>query len=43
MRAIGQFPITNICDGIASETATENPYVGQLWGNTSASPPLTMV
>ena len=43
MRAIGQFTITNICDVIASEVAPENPYVGQLWVNTSASPPLTMV
>ena len=43
MRAIGQFPITNICDLIASETAPEEPYVGQLWVNTTASPPLTMV
>ncbi len=43
MRAIGQFTITNICDVITSELAPEEPYVGQLWVNTSASPPLTMV
>ena len=39
MRAIGQFTITNICDVVASETAPENPYVGQLWVDTSVSPP----
>ena len=39
MKAIGQFTITNICDVVASETAPENPYVGQLWVDTSASPP----
>ena len=43
MKAIGQFTITNICDVVASETAPENPYVGQLWVDTSASPPETKI
>ena len=43
MRAIGQFTITNICDVVASETAPENPYVGQLWVYTSVSPPETKI
>lgn len=43
MRAIGQFTITNSCDVISSEAAPENPCVGQLWVNASASPPLTMM
>ena len=43
MRAIGQITIKNICDVVASETAPENPYVGQLWVDLSVSPPETMV
>ena len=43
MRAVAQFTITNICDVVTSDTAPENPYVGQLWVNTTAVPPETMV
>lgn len=43
MRAIGQITITNICDVVASETPPENPYVGQLWVDTSVSPPETKI
>lgn len=43
MRAVAQFTITNICDVVTSDTAPENPYVGQLWVNTSTVPPETMV
>ena len=43
MRAIGQITIKNICDVVASETAPENPYVGQLWVDTSVAPPETKI
>ena len=43
MRAIGQITITNICDVVASDTPPENPYVGQLWVDTSVYPPETKV
>lgn len=43
MRAIGQITITNICDVVTSDTPPENPYVGQLWVDTSVSPPETKV
>lgn len=43
MRAVAQFTITSICDVVASESAPENPYMGQLWVNTNESPPETMV
>lgn len=43
MRAIGQITITNICDVAASDTPPENPYVGQLWVDTSVSPPETKI
>lgn len=43
MRAVAQFTITNICDVVTSDTAPENPYVGQLWVNTTTVPPETMV
>lgn len=43
MRAIGQITITNICDVVASATPPENPYVGQLWVDTSVTPPETKV
>ena len=33
MRAVAQFTITNLCDVVTSDTAPENPYVGQLWVN----------
>ena len=43
MRAIGQITITNICDVVASDTPPENPYIGQLWVDTSVNPPETKV
>ena len=43
MRAVAQFTITNLNDVVTSDTAPENPYVGQLWVNTSTVPPETMV
>lgn len=43
MRAIGQITITNICDVVASDTPPENPYTGQLWVDTSVSPPETKI
>ena len=43
MRAVAQFTITNLCDVVTSDTAPENPYVGQLWVNTGVAPPETMV
>ena len=43
MRAVAQFTITSICDVITSETPPANPYVGQLWVNTSTVPPESMV
>ncbi len=43
MTAIAQFTIQSLNDVIASTTAPENPYKGQLWVNTSYSPPRTYV
>ena len=43
MTAMAQYTITNINDVVASDTAPENPYVGQLWVNTGVVPPETMV
>ncbi len=43
MRAIAQFTIHSLNDVIASTTAPENPYKGQLWVNTSYSPTRTYV
>ena len=43
MRAIGQITITNICDVVASEVPPEDPYTGQLWVDTSLSPPETKI
>ena len=43
MRAIGQFTITDICDVVTSETAPADPFFGQLWVDTTQTPPLTMV
>lgn len=43
MRAVAQFTIASICDVVTSDTAPENPYVGQLWVNTATVPPETMV
>lgn len=43
MTAIAQFTIYSLNDVIASTTAPESPYKGQLWVNTSYSPPRTYV
>lgn len=43
MRAVAQITITNINDVVTSDTPPENPYYGQLWVNTAAVPPETMV
>lgn len=41
MRAIAQFTIVNICDVVTSDTPPAEPYLGQLWVDTSQSPPAT--
>ena len=43
MRAIAQFTIHSLNDVVSSATAPTNPYLGQLWVNTSYSPPRTYV
>lgn len=43
MRAVAQFTITSLCDVTTSDTAPENPYMGQLWVNTNVTPPETMI
>lgn len=43
MRAIAQFTIHSLNDIVTSATAPSSPYKGQLWVDTSKSPPLTMV
>ena len=43
MTAVAQYTIINLNDVVASDTPPENPYVGQLWVNTSVVPPETMV
>ena len=43
MQAQAQFTIHSLNDVIASTTAPESPYKGQLWVNTSYSPPRTFV
>lgn len=43
MRAIAQFTIHSLNDVVTSATAPTNPYLGQLWVNTSYSPPRTYV
>ncbi|MDD4291080.1 MAG: hypothetical protein PHX51_02420 [Clostridia bacterium] len=43
MRAISQFTIYSLNDVITSATAPVNPYLGQLWVDTSCSPPKTKV
>lgn len=43
MRAVAQFTIINICDVVSSDTPPENPYEGQLWVDTSVTPPETKV
>ena len=43
MKAQAQFTIHSLNDVIASNTAPSSPYKGQLWVNTSYSPPRTFV
>lgn len=43
MRSQAQYTIHSLNDVIASTTAPTNPYKGQLWVNTSQSPPVTKV
>lgn len=43
MRAIAQFTIHSLNDVEASATAPTDPYLGQLWVDTSKSPPRTYV
>lgn len=43
MKAQAQFTIHSLNDVIASTTAPSSPYKGQLWVNTSYSPPRTYV
>lgn len=43
MRAIAQFTVHSLNDVVTSATAPTNPYLGQLWVNTSYSPPRTYV
>lgn len=43
MRAISQYTIHSLNDVVTSATAPTNPYLGQLWVDTSQSPPKTMV
>ena len=43
MRAQAQYTIHTLNDVIASNTAPSNPYKGQLWVDTSYSPPRTFV
>lgn len=43
MRATAQFTIHSLNDIVTSATAPSSPYKGQLWVDTSKSPPLTMV
>lgn len=43
MQAQAQFTIHSLNDVVASATAPSSPYKGQLWVNTSYSPPRTFV
>lgn len=43
MRAIAQFTIHSLNDVVTSAVAPANPYLGQLWVDTSKSPPITKV
>ena len=39
MIASAQFTIISLCDVVTSDTPPENPYEGQLWVDTSVTPP----
>lgn len=43
MIASAQFTIISLCDVVTSDTAPENPYDGQLWADTSVTPPETKI
>ena len=43
MQAQAQFTIHSLNDVVASTTAPSSPYKGQLWVDTSYSPPRTFV
>ena len=43
MRAQAQFTIHTLNDVVTSKTAPASPYLGQLWVDTSQSPPITKV
>ena len=38
-----QFTIISLCDVVTSDTPPENPYEGQLWVDTSVTPPETKI
>ena len=43
MIAAAQFTIISLCDVVTSDTPPENPYEGQLWVDTSVTPPETKI
>lgn len=43
MRAIAQYTIHSLNDIITATTAPSNPYKGQLWVDTSKSPPILIL
>ncbi len=43
MRSQAQYTIYSLNDVVTSATAPTSPYLGQLWVDTSKSPPVTMV
>ena len=43
MIASAQFTIISICDVVTSDTPPDNPYEGQLWVDTTVTPPETKV
>lgn len=43
MIASAQFTIISLCDVVTSDAPPENPYEGQLWVDTSVTPPETKI
>ena len=43
MIASAQFTIISLCDVVTSDAPPENPYEGQLWVDTSLTPPETKI
>ena len=43
MIASAQFTIISLCDVVTLDTPPENPYEGQLWVDTSVTPPETKI